>query len=154
MITAVLPVVFTSSFGMKSPNQTFEGYMYEVNRRKRGLLFVRAPKTCSLAPQLPPSFKSPFTLLSRNEKRLTAGNLPPYYGFTASAKVVTAKKRKTVHRQKITAVWHCRQKIAAIFWFNRLRQSRSRQKTKNRLPPKNYRRMHYFYPIAIYLILN
>ena len=26
-----------------------------------------------------------------------------------------------------------------MFWFNRLRQSRYRQKTKNRLPPKNYR---------------
>ena len=42
IIAAVLPVVFTSSFGMKTPNQTFEGYMYQVNRRKRGL-----PKTCS-----------------------------------------------------------------------------------------------------------
>ena len=47
IITAVLPVVFTSSFGMKTPNQTFEWYMYKVNRRKRGLPFVRAPKTCS-----------------------------------------------------------------------------------------------------------
>ena len=46
-ITAVFPIVFTSSFGMKTPNQTFEGYMYKVNRRKRGLLFVRALKTCS-----------------------------------------------------------------------------------------------------------
>ena len=35
MITAVFPVVFTSSFGIKTPNQMFEGYMYKVNRRKR-----------------------------------------------------------------------------------------------------------------------
>ena len=30
MITAVLPIVFTSSFGMKTPNQTFEGFMCKV----------------------------------------------------------------------------------------------------------------------------
>ena len=47
MITAVLPVVFTLSFGMKTPSQTFEGYMYKVNHRKISLSFVRAPKTCS-----------------------------------------------------------------------------------------------------------
>ena len=43
MITTVLPVVFTSSFGIKTPNKTFEGYMYKINRRERGLPFVRAP---------------------------------------------------------------------------------------------------------------
>ena len=46
-ITAVLPVVFTSNFGMKTSNQTFEGCMYKVHRRRRGLPLVRAPKTCS-----------------------------------------------------------------------------------------------------------
>ena len=32
-------------------------------------------------------------------------------------------------------------RFTAIFWLYRLRQSRYRQKTKNRLPPKKYRRM-------------
>ena len=32
-------------------------------------------------------------------------------------------------------------RFAAIFWFYCLRQSRYRQKTKNRLPPKHHRRM-------------
>ena len=32
-------------------------------------------------------------------------------------------------------------RFTAIFWFYRLRQSRYRQKTKNRLPLENYRRM-------------
>ena len=117
---------------METPYRTFEGYMlYKVNRRKRGVPFVRAPKTCSLALVLPPSFESPFTLPPKNEKLLTAGKLPPCFGFTASVKVVTAKKRKTAYCRKITA----------IFCFYRLRQSRYRQKTKNRLPPKNYCRM-------------
>ena len=80
--TAVLPLAFTSSFAIKTPNQTFEGYMYKVHRRKRGLAFVRAPKTCSWAPQLPPNFLSPFTLPPKNEKPLTAEKLPPY-GITA-----------------------------------------------------------------------
>ena len=68
-----------------------------------------------------------------------------YFGFTASAKVVTAKKRNTAYRRNITAAWHYRRKVIAIFWFHRrLRQSRYRQKTKNRLPSKNYRAvLHY-----------
>ena len=125
---------------MKALNQTF----YKVNRRKRGLPFVWAPKTCSYAPQLPPSFESPFTLPPKNERPFTveklpphgstAEKLPPYFGFTASAKVVTARKRQTAYRRKITSVWHYRRKITDIFWFYR-------QKTKNSLPPKNYRRM-------------
>ena len=50
---AVLPqfcllfLLFTSSFCMTTPNQTFEGYMYQFNSRKRGLPFVRVPKTCT-----------------------------------------------------------------------------------------------------------
>ena len=115
--------------------------MYKVNRRKRGLPFVRAPKTCNKAPQLPPSLESPFTLPPKNGQPLSAENLPPYFGFTAFAKAVTAKKRKTAYHRKITTVWHYCQNFTAIFWFYRLRQSRYHQKTKNRLPPKNYRRM-------------
>ena len=99
---------------MKTPNQTFKGYMYQVNRRKGGLPFVRAPKTCSQAPQLPPSFESPYSLPPKNGNPLTAERLPPYeYGITAEP----------------------------YFGFSASRQSRYCQKTKNRLPPKNYRRM-------------
>ena len=54
---------------------------------------------------LPPPPKS---LPPKNEKPPTAEKLPPYFGFTASAKVATAKKRKTTYRRKITAVWHYR----------------------------------------------
>ena len=39
---------------------------------------------------------------------ITAEKIPPYFGFTASAKVVTAKKEKTANRLKITAVWQYR----------------------------------------------
>ena len=39
-----------------------------------------------------------------------------------------------------TAVWYYGRQITAILWFYRLRRSRYSQKTKNRLPPKNYRR--------------
>ena len=45
-------------------------------------------------------------------------------------------KRKTAYRRKITA----------MFWFYRLRQSRYRQKTKNRLPPKYYRHILFLSP--------
>ena len=56
---------------------------------------------------------------------------PPYFGFTASAKVVTAQKRKTAYRRKITA----------ILWLYRLRRSRYRPKippygiTAQKVPP-------------------
>ena len=60
---------------------------------------------------IPPPPKS---LPPKNEKLPTAEKLPPYFGFTASAEVVTAKKRKTAYRPKITAVWHCRPKNTAI----------------------------------------
>ena len=72
---------------------------------------------------LPPPPKS---LPPRNEKPPTAVKLPPYFSFTASAEVVTAQKRKTAYRRKITA----------ILRFYRLRRYRYHQKTKNRLPPK------------------
>ena len=41
----------------------------------------------------------------------------------------TAKKREIVYRRRITS----------IFWCYRFTQSRYRQKTRNRLPSKNYR---------------
>ena len=34
--------------------------------------------------------------------------IPPYFGFTASAKIVTAKNEKTANRLQITAVWQYR----------------------------------------------
>ena len=71
---------------------------------------------------LPPP---PESLPPKNKKTPTAEKLPPYgitvetltpyFGFTASAEVVTAKKRKTAYSQKITAVWHYRPKSTAIF---------------------------------------
>ena len=63
----------------------------------------------------------------------TAVKLLPWWAeaVTASAKVVTAKKLKTAYRRNITA----------ILWFYRLRRSRYRQKTKNRLSPNNFQRM-------------
>ena len=66
----------------------------------------------------------PKSLPSKTEKPPTAGKLPPYditaeqlppyLGFTASAEVVTAKKQKTAYRQKINAVWHYRPKSTPI----------------------------------------
>ena len=127
MITAVLPVVFTSSFGMKTPNQTFEGYIYKVNRREKGLPFVRGRRKhvakhrnyrlnlslCSCYyRQKKKSLPSknyrhifvlsppPKSLPRKNEKPPTAKKLSPYFDFTASAKVVTAQKRKTAYRRK------------------------------------------------------
>ena len=40
------------------------------------------------------------------------------------------RQKKNVYRPKITAVWHYRRIITAIFWFYHLRQSLYRQKTK------------------------
>ena len=45
---------------------------------------------------------------------ITAKQLPPYFGFTASTEVVTAKTQKFAYRRKITAVWHYRPKSTAI----------------------------------------
>ena len=59
---------------------------------------------------LPPPPKS---CPPKNEKLPTAEKLPLYFGFTASAEVVTAKKRKTAYRQKIAAVCHYRSKSTA-----------------------------------------
>ena len=47
------------------------------------------------------------SLRSRYRQKMK-NRLPPYFGFTASAKVVTAQKQKTAYRRKITAVWHYR----------------------------------------------
>ena len=91
---------------------------YKGNRRKEVYrLFGRQKHmhTASEAPQLRPSFEFTFTLPPKNEKPLSA---------------------KTT-----TAVLHYHRKNAAIFWFYRFRQSRYRRKMKNRLPPKNYRRI-------------
>ena len=60
---------------------------------------------------LPPPLKS---LPPKNEKPPTAEKLPLYFGFTAPAEVVTAKKRKTAYRQNITAVWHYCPKSTAM----------------------------------------
>ena len=51
----------------------------------------------------------------KNYKTPTAENLPSFFGFTASAEVITAKKRKIAYRQSITAVWHYRPKITAFY---------------------------------------
>ena len=142
MITAVLPVVFTLNFGMRTPNQTFEGYMYtrltvgkevcrSFGRRKH---VVARHRNYRLVLSLRSRYRQKTNSLPpKNYRRmaLPAEFLPPSFGFTASDKVVTAKKGKTAYRRNVTA----------IVWFCRLRQSRYRQKTKKRLPLKNYRRM-------------
>ena len=98
-----------------------------------------------------PSFEFTFTLPPKNEKPLTAKNvtpyritaeeIAPYFGYTASAKVVFAEKQKTAYRHKVSAVLHCRRKNTAAFWLYRFRQGRYRQKRENRQPLKNYHRM-------------
>ena len=79
--------------------------------------------------------------------------LPPkkyrhFFGFTASAKVVTAEKWKIAYRQKNTGVLHYRRKNTAIFRFYRFRQSRYRQKREKRQPPENYRRRETAPPVS------
>ena len=74
----------------------------------------------SWALQLPQGFKFTFTLPRKNEKPLTAINVPPYcitaetiipyFGFTASTKVVAAEKQKNAYHQNITPVLHYHQK--------------------------------------------
>ena len=78
---------------------------------------------------------------NRLPPKITAAKTPQYFGFTASAKVVTAEKWKTAYRQKFAAVLHYRLKNTATFWFYRFRQSRYRQKRENRQSPKSYRRV-------------
>ena len=61
--------------------------------------------------------------------------LPPYFGNTATAKVVTAEKRKNANRQNIAAVLHYRRKNTAIFWFYRFRQKSSNSRYRQKVPP-------------------
>ena len=70
---------------------------------------------------------------------ITAETIPPYFGFTASAKAVTAEKWKNAYPQKIAAVLHYRRK-PPYFGFT-ASAKKYRQKRENRQPPKNYRRM-------------
>ena len=72
---------------------------------------------------------------------ITAKKIPPNFSFTAYRRTNTAKKRKTVYRQKITAVLHHRRKNTTTLVITACRQSRYRQKTKYRLAPKKYRRI-------------
>ena len=51
----------------------------------------------------------------KNKKAPSANKLPPYFGFTAFAELVTAKEQKTAYRPKITAVWYYRPKSTVIF---------------------------------------
>ena len=67
-----------------------------------------------LPKSLPPKNEKPPTAETLPRYGITAEKLPPYFGFTASAEVVTAKKRKTAYRHKITAVWHYHPKSTAI----------------------------------------
>ena len=139
MITAVLPVVFTSSFGMNTPSQTSKGICTRLTvgkevcssfgRRKhvarhrnyRLVLSLRSRYRQKTNNRLPPKnyrhnlvlAHPPKSLPPKNEKPpnaeklppygTTAENLPQYFGFTASAKVFTAKKDKTAYRRKVTA---------------------------------------------------
>ena len=135
---------------MKTPNQTFEGYVYKVNRRKRGLPFVRRKRVARHRNyRLVLGFRSRYC--QKTKTRLPLKNyrcmaLPPkiYHHILflpPPPKSLPPKKRNTAYRRKTTAVWHYHGKITTIFWFYRLRQSRYRQKSKNRLSPKHYRRM-------------
>ena len=60
-------------------------------------IFVLPPPPESL----PPKNEKPTTAEKLPPYGITAEKLPPHFGFTASAEVVTAKKRKTAYRQKL-----------------------------------------------------
>ena len=107
---------FASLSGLKSPyKSTVQRVCTRVIVGERftvcsGAKNIPGMHIASQAPQLPPSFKFTFTLPPKNEKPLTTKKvppdyIPPYFGFTASAEVVTAKNEKTANRLKITAVW-------------------------------------------------
>ena len=62
----------------------------------------------------------PKSLPPTKKKAPTSKNLPPYFGFNASAKVVTDINEKTANRLKITTVWQYRP--ACIRLKNRYRR--------------------------------
>ena len=57
---------------------------------------------------LPPKNEKPPTAKKLLPYCITAEKIPPFFCFTASAKVVTAKNEKTANRLKITALWQYR----------------------------------------------
>ena len=63
------------------------------------------------------------------------------YRLVLSLRSRYRQKTQTAHHRKIIGVWYYRRKNTAIICFFRLRKSRYRQNTKNRLPPKNYRQI-------------
>ena len=66
------------------------------------------------AKSLPPKIEKPATAEKLPLYGITAEKLPPYFGFTSSAQVVTAKKRKTAYRPKSTAIFDTAYKSTAV----------------------------------------
>ena len=103
------------------------------HRNYRHVLNLRSRYCWKTKKRLPP--------INYSRIALPPKRIPPYFGFAASAEVVTAEKWKTAYRQKITAVVYYCWKNTATFWFYRFCQSRYLRKRENRQPPKNYRCM-------------
>ena len=92
-----------------------------------------------------PSFEFTFTLPPKNEKPLTAKNvtpyritaeeIAPYFGYTASAKVVFAEKQKTAYRHKLAPYCIAGEKIPPHFGFTASAKvvTARNEKTVNRL---------------------
>ena len=85
-----------SRYGQKTKNRSpSKNYRYN-------LVLPPPPKS------LPPKNEKPSTAEELPPYGIAAEILPPYFAFTASANVVTAKKRKNAYCRKFYAVWHYR----------------------------------------------
>ena len=138
MITAVLPVVFTSSFSMKTPNQTFEGcmYMYICTRLTVGKEVCRSfGRRKHVARHR--NHRLVLSLRSRYRQKTKNRLSPKTYRY-----IWFYRLRRSRYRQKTKT--RVSPKTYRYIWFYRLRRSRYRQKTKNRLSPKTYRYIWFY----------
>ena len=121
------------SFGGPSTNRTIGLFAPSLNNERISVLIRSAWLSYTRE-----AVKNFFIVACTKMQQTFVGNfpavhLPPWwaeaviwrflamFGFTASAKIVTAIKRKTAYRPNITAVWYYRRKITAILWFYHLR---------------------------------
>ena len=93
--------------------------MHQRRKKRHDLVLPLPPKS------LPPKNEKPRTAKKISPYCIAAEKIPPYFGFTASANVVTAKNAKTDNRLKITAVWQYRPACVRL-------------KNRYRLPPRNF----------------
>ena len=107
---------------MKTPNQTFEGYIYKVDRRKRGLLSFGRRKHVARHR----NYRLVLSLRSRyrrkTKKRLPPKNYRHILVLPPPPKSLPPKHEKpptaeTLPPYGITAVWHYRRKTTHIFCF-------------------------------------